>query len=162
MPSFTLRLDPRDRAKLVDDVTTIIVGHLRIELRSIADELRQSAHNDNCPGIRVLSPAQAAERRGVSVRHLYRLEAEGRVPRRRRISRRRMGFLSHELDGLPSEALTVRDGRKLSRRDFAEKLGVNERTLIRMLKAREAPAADEDGRWYERDIDAWLLSRPFA
>jgi len=35
-----------------------------------------------------------------------------------------MGYLSHELDGLPFEAVAVRDGRKLSRKGFAEKLGV--------------------------------------
>jgi len=74
-----------------------------------------------------------------------------------------MGYLSHELDGLPFEAVAVRDGRKLSRKGFAEKLGVNERTLVRMLKAGEAPAAEtEHGQWQERTVDAWLLSRPHA
>jgi len=106
VPSLTLRLDRRDRDKLVEEVRAVVIGDLRIELRSIFDELKSlSPLNDNGPGIRVLSPAQAARGRGVSERHLYRLEAEGKVPRRRRISKRRMGYLSLALVAGPTTRL---------------------------------------------------------
>ena len=110
-------------------------------------------------GIRVLSLSEAAEAVGKSKRHLARLEHVGDMPRRRRISRRRTGYFLHELQGLSADAVVVRDPRTLGREELAEKLGMNEKTVTRMVQEGEMPPPDH-GRWFERDIDAWLLERP--
>lgn len=117
-------------------------------------------HASAAPGIHVLSAPEVARVLGKSERHLLRLEHNGEIPCRRRISRRRTGYLAHELQGLGADRVMARDPRRtLSRKQVAEKLGMNEKTVWRMVRCSEMPAPVA-GRWLEREIDAWLLERP--
>ena len=112
-------------------------------------------------GIHVLNVSEVAQLLGMSERHLFRLERTSELPCRRRLSRRRTGYLVHELVGLGPECVVVQDTRMLSREQVAEKLGMNVRTVLRMVKQGTMPPAMR-GRWLERDIDTWLLQRPRA
>ena len=111
------------------------------------------------PGIQVLNLTQAAQLVGKSPRQVLRLEDDGHLPYRRRITQRLTGYFAHELEGLEVELVIVRDPRTLGRGQVAKKLSVNERTISRMVRVGELPAPD-NGRWYEHTLDAWLLTRP--
>lgn len=47
--------------------------------------------------MRIWSREEVADRTGLSIRTLHRLEADGEFPRRRRISRQRVGWLSTDV-----------------------------------------------------------------
>ena len=129
----------------------------------LARKLREiheaSAPSPRVPGIHVLSFSEVAEIIGKSQRQLARLEVMGFVPRRRRISKRRTAFLMHELEGRRPDSVMVCDRRTLGPEQLAVKLGVDKRTVMRMVRRRILPAPTQR-RWFERDIDAWLLGCP--
>ena len=133
-----------------------LAAKLAWKLRTIYEP---SAPVPSVPGIHVLSSSEVAEILGMSRRHLTRLEMMDVVPRRRRISRRRTVFLIHDLEGRSAASVMVRDRRTLGVQQVARKLGVGKRTLWRMVRHRAFPAPTH-GRWFERDVDAWLLECP--
>ena len=145
----TFTLDDEDRILIAEEVANRIRG----EILALVCQAR------GAPGIRVLSPAEVAKILGKSTRHLVRMEATGSAPRRRRISRRRVGYYAHEIDGTPHYEVIVRDERTLTIEDLVAKLGVNKKTIARMVEEKELPEP-ADNRWLEREIDDWLLKRP--
>lgn len=150
MAHITLTLDDEDRIVIAEEVAS----RIREEILALVEQARGG------PGIRVLSPEEVAEMLGKSTRHLVRMEATGTAPRRRRISRRRVGYLAHEVDGTPVSQVLVRDGRRLTLDELAVKLGVNRKTIARMAEECDLPTPDGENRWLEREIDDWLLRRP--
>lgn len=111
-------------------------------------------------GVRVVSVAELAKSLRKDPRLLKGLETAGVLPRRRQITDRRVGYLAHEVDGIPAESVKVRDHRKVYLEALARKLGVHPKTIVRIKT--ELPPMIDSRRWYERDIDEWLLNRPLA
>ena len=162
MADFTVSLNEHDRIVIADEVARQILESLPNLLQGQAPR-RMALRGGNTPGIQVLSPEQVADHLDVSKRHLQRLESAGELPRRRRISTRRVGYFAHEVDGVPVEAVVVRDMRTIDRERLAEKLALAGKTIERMAAKRKLPRPSEDpGLWLERDIDAWLLKLPLA
>lgn len=145
---LTVRLDDEDLMLLAEAVAS----RIREDILAFVSPARSA------PGIRVLSRDQVAKMLRKSTRQLVRMEVEGRAPRRRRISRRRVGYFAHEVDGTPVNKVIVQDERRLTLDELSVKVGLNKKTIARM--ARELPEPDSDNRWLERDIDDWLLGRP--
>ena len=150
---MTVVLDEKD----VDRISKRVAEHLRIEFQPVFDHL---VPESNGPGVEVLSRPEAAQLRGVSERQLIRLEGRGECPRARRLSPGRVAYLRHELEGQAAATVLAGARRVLNRSDLAEKLGLNSRTLNRILG--HLPSANAEGEWYEREIDEWLLRTPLA
>ena len=159
MADSTVSLNELDRIVIAEEVARQILESLPNLLQGKAP--RMALQEGTAPGIQVLSPGQVADQMEVSKRHLQRLESAGELPRRRRISDRRVGYFAHEVDGVPAEEVVVRDMRTIDRERLAEKLSLAGKTIERM--AARLPRPSEDGGvWFERDIDAWLLKLPLA
>lgn len=135
-------------------VAALVSQHLLKDLRFLL--VRDGS--GETPGVRVRSVSDVARSLGKTTRQLRGLESKGILARRRRISGRRVGYLAHEVDGLAAEAVRVRDLRRLSLEDLAEKLGLHPKTVLRMTE--DLPPRIDGLHWDERDIDDWLLSRP--
>ena len=151
MSSIIINLDEDD----VIRISLRVAEQIRREIRPM---LERALPDQDGPGVEVLSPADAAHRLGVSERHLRRQEAEGKIPRRRRISPGRVVYLLHEIEGRPAAGVVASSRRVLNRTQLAEKLGVNPRTLSRILD--RLPPPNPEGDWYEREIDQWLICAP--
>ena len=150
MPNITISLEDGD----LDRIAHKVLSKLQPMLERI------TPGRDEAPGVEVLSRAEAARVCGVSQRQLIRLETRGESPRARRISPGRIGYLRHELEGQPAAAVIAGSRRVLNRSSLAQKLGLNARTLARILD--QLPPANAEGEWYEREIDEWLLKTPQA
>lgn len=153
---LTVEIGHRSRILIADDVAARVIEEFRPYLERAATAGKAGE------GIQVLSVKEVAARLGKTERQLPRLEDLGDLPRRRQISCRRIGFLSHELDGLPADAVKVRDHRRINREQLAAKLGLDRKTISAMVKRGELPPKIDARHWYERDIDEWLLTRPLA
>ena len=157
MSSLTVRLHDQDRSRIVTEiiegVATRILDELKPHLGTGGDRV------ETAPGIQVLTKEEVADRMGVSPRHLPRLEAMAELPRRRQITKRRVGYLLHEIERAPAELLPETHDRRLSLEQLAQKLGVHPKTVARM---EDLPPREQDGEWSERKIDGWLLTRPHA
>ena len=153
MSSIIFSLDDEDLKRISERVIDAIKKQLHPVLKQI------QPHHDG-PGVEILDPPAAAELLDYSRRHLRRLENSGKIPRRRRISPGRVGYLRHELEGKPAAEVLTRSRRVLNRAALAEKLGLNPRTLGRILD--QLPPPNAEGEWYERDIDEWILRTPPA
>ena len=95
---------------------------------------------ETAPGIRVLNRSQVAAICGMSRWQLQRLERSGRWPRRRRGG-----------DGAGSAHARPPGARRQARR--------HGRTVTRWVRDAVLPPP-RNGRWLEREVDAWLLKRP--
>lgn len=111
-------------------------------------------------GVRVLKVSEVARSLDKTRKELKGLESRGKLPRRRRLSGRRVGYLAHEVDGLSADAVQVRDDRTVTPKQLAHKLGLGSRTIDRMAGNGDLPPRVDGHRWHERDIDEWLLGRP--
>lgn len=153
-----LRFVQLDESAFAEAVAERVVARI-IDIRPFF--LEQAKLTDTVgEGVRVVSVAELAKALRKDARLLKGLETAGELPRRRRITGRRVGYLAHEVDGVPAESVKVRDHRKLNLENLARKLGVHRKTVARMKS--ELPPTIDGGHWYERDIDEWLLSRPLA
>jgi prophage regulatory protein len=63
--------------------------------------------------MRVLRKQSAAERIGLSVRQLDRLEGDGKFPRKVKVGETAAGWLEHELDAWIEARAAERDARPL-------------------------------------------------
>ena len=161
MADFTVSLNEHDRIVIAEEVARQILRSLPDLLRG--QEPRLALLGSETPGIQVLSPEQVADLLEMSVRNLRRMEAMGELPRRRRLSSRRVGYFVHEVEGVPVEAVAVRDQRTIDRESLAEKLSLATKTIERLTAAHRLPQpAEESGLWLEREIDSWLLKLPLA
>lgn len=160
MSQLTVRLHRHDLAAIAAELEKV-VSHAFEAHRPTA---QQRAANDNQigHGVRVLTIEEVARLLSRSVRQLYRLERSGKLPRRRLISRRRIGYLAHEIEGVPADAVTVLDRRIIRREALAIKLSVHKVTVDQLVKSKALPPPNERGEWLEREIDLWILSRPLA
>jgi len=160
MSNLTVRLHRHDIATIATELEKVV----NRALEAHRPRSQPSAVNDNQigAGIRVLTIDEVAELLSRSVRQLYRLEQAGKLPRRRLISLRRIGYLLHEIEGLPAEAVTVLDRRIIRREALAKKLSLHKVTVTQLVKTQELPPPNERGEWLEREIDLWILSRPLA
>jgi len=160
MATVTHRLHRHDLAAIAAEVEKAVTRAFEASLL----HLPRQAANDNQigQGIRVVTATELAQRLGKSARQLYRMERAGKLPRRRLLSRRRIGYLEHELENIPAEAVTVLDRRTLTRTELAAKLSVHKMTLAQLLESQDLPQPDDRGVWQEREIDQWLLNRPWA
>lgn len=157
MGSVTVRLNEHDRRRLCNEVADTVLSRFLERFRPVLDQVEADAKVGK--GIRVLSSADVREQLGASQYQLDRLERSGQFPRRRQISSRRVGYFSHEIDGLPAEAVLAHPRRSLTLEELSAKIGLDRSTVSRMTKKRELPSK-VDGKWIEREIDEWLLSRP--
>lgn len=159
MASVSLRLHRDDLAAILGEVEKVLSRHLEV----ISNLPRQPANDNQIgQGIRVVTVNKLAQRLGKSPRQLYRMERAGKLPRRRLLSQRRIGYFEHELEGIPAEAVTVLDRRTLTRTELAAKLSVHKMTLAQLLESHDLPQPNDRDLWQEREIDQWLLSRPPA
>ena len=157
MASLTVRLNEHDQRRLGDYVADKVLGRIIERFQPVLDQVQADAKIGQ--GIRVLSTADVRQRLGKSQKQIDRLERSGRFPRRRLISSRRVGYYAHEIEGLPEEAVLAHHCRTLTREELSAKLGLGRSTLARMTCNGELPPK-VDGRWNEREIDEWLVSRP--
>lgn len=146
-----------DVSRLSQLVAEELTPRLLAELRPLVEPTRQTSLIGQ--GIRVLSVADVVSSTKKSEKLLRRLEASNEFPRRRQISARRVGYLAHEVEGLAAEAVQVQDRRKLRQDELVSKLGLHKKTVARMIEMGELPPP-ENGTWFERDIDEWILTRP--
>lgn len=153
--TVTVRLDERDRSALAGELADRLVELIRPIFfgRELGGDLLGS-------GIRVLSVSEAARLLGMTQGQLRRREKQGGLPKRRKISERRVVYYWHEIQGIPANLVRVRDYRQLRQDEVAKKIGVGRATIERMAKNGGLPPKFDDRHWYERDIDDWLLRRP--
>jgi len=159
MPVVSLRLHQDDLAAIRAELEQVVAHYFEAH----AGEKRRAANDNRIgQGLQVITVAELARQRGKSIRQIYRMEREGRLPRRVQVSRRRVGYLLHEIEGIPVEAVLVTDRRTLSREELAAKLSVHTMTVLQLVESQELPPPAAAGEWRESDIDQWLLSRPRA
>ena len=154
MPHFTIEIHADEVEQLLRQVAQeLLLGQTPVPKKAPRDLA------EPIPGLRVLNIKQLAERLCVSERHVPRLEARGRIPRRRRLGGRRVGYLLHEIEGRHPNPARVAEDRPLSLQATAWKLGLDLWTVLRL---RDLSPPDENGRWSETAVDDWILSRPLA